>query len=90
MYLLTKCEFLCPTHSEAKQHEILASGAQKGLLQGQARRMGDLCPPQPKLPKGFQQSAFIFFIIFHCSLLQDTEYHSTCYTVVSCCLFYTQ
>ena len=69
---------------------MLAFGAQKGLLQGQARRMGDLCPPKPNLPKGFQQSAFIFLIIFHYSLLQDIESHSTCYTVVSYCLFYTQ
>ena len=30
-------------HSEAKLIEILGLGAEKGLLQGQARRMGDSC-----------------------------------------------
>lgn len=64
MYLLTKSKFMCPMHSEAKQNEILAFGAQTDLLQGQARRMGDLCPPKPKLPKGLQQSAFIFLNYF--------------------------
>ena len=33
---------LCLTHSEAKQTETLEFGAEQGLLQGQARRMGGL------------------------------------------------
>ena len=33
-------------------------GAEKGLLQGQARRMGGSCSPNPELLKGFEQSNF--------------------------------
>ena len=29
---------------------------------------------------------FLFHILFHYSLLQDTEYSSLCYTVYTCCL----
>ena len=38
---VTEQKFICPMHSEAKQTERF--GAEKGLLQGQARRMGGLC-----------------------------------------------
>ena len=44
--------------SKAKQTKMMEFGAEKGLLQGQARRIGGLCPKNPKLPKGFQQSIF--------------------------------
>ena len=70
--LVNQTQVHVPMHSEAKQTEILAFGAHLGpcrARQRQARRMGDLCPPKPKLPKGFQQSAFMFLIIFHYSLL---------------------
>ena len=43
----TELNFMCPTHSEAKQTKMSEFGAQKGLLQGHARRMGGLCPPKP-------------------------------------------
>jgi len=33
-------KFMCLTHSEAKQTKSLEFGAEKGVLQGQARRMG--------------------------------------------------
>ena len=58
VYLLLEHMFMCPTHSEAKQTETSEFGAEKGLLQGQAKsRVG--CTPQiPELPEGFQQSIF--------------------------------
>ena len=34
-------KFVCSTHSEAKQTATLKFGAEKGLLQGHARRMGE-------------------------------------------------
>ena len=37
-HLVTDSKFVCLTHSEAKQTETLAFGAEKGLLQGHARR----------------------------------------------------
>ena len=40
---ITEPKFVCPTHSEAKQTKTLELGAEKGLLQGQARRIGVLC-----------------------------------------------
>ena len=33
---------------------------------------------------------FLFQILFHYKLLQDTEYSSLCYTIGPYCLFYTQ
>ena len=45
-------------HSEAKQTEILESGAEKGLLQGHAKRWVAPALKSPELPKGFQQSTF--------------------------------
>ena len=49
---------MCPMHSEAKQTETSEFGAEKGLLQGHARRTGGLYPKNPELPKEFQQSIF--------------------------------
>ena len=40
-------KFMCLTHSEAKQAETSESGGEKGLLQGQARRMGSSCSKSP-------------------------------------------
>ena len=34
---------MCPMHSEAKQIKTSEFGAEEGLLQGQARRMGCSC-----------------------------------------------
>lgn len=51
--------FLCPTHSEAQEAEMLESGTEKGLLQGDARRKGGSCPPPPQnseLPEGFSKA----------------------------------
>ena len=36
-------KFMCPTHSEAKQIKTLEFGAERGLLQGRARRTGSSC-----------------------------------------------
>ena len=47
------CKSMCLMHSEAKQTETSEFGAEKCLLQGQARRMGSLCSKCPKLPEGF-------------------------------------
>ena len=33
-HIVTKCKFLCPTHSEVKQTEMSEFGSEKGLLQG--------------------------------------------------------
>ena len=33
-WTVMKCEFMCPTYSEATQTEVLEFGAEKGLLQG--------------------------------------------------------
>ena len=46
---ITKHKFVYHMHSEAKQTEMLQFGAEKGLLQGQARRTGSSCskPPTP-------------------------------------------
>ena len=49
---------------DTKQTETSESGAEKGLLQGRARRMGGLCPPNPELPEVFQQNFFIFLSSF--------------------------
>ena len=45
-------------HSEAKQTEMLEFGAEKGLLQDQARRMGGSCSKTLN-SLGFQGEAFI-------------------------------
>ena len=45
-------------HSEAKQTEMSEFGAEKGLLQGHARRWGGSGPKKPQAPEGFQQSTF--------------------------------
>lgn len=49
---------MCPIHSEAKQMEMSAFWANKGLLQEHRRRTGGLCSQNPKLPEKFQQSIF--------------------------------
>ena len=36
----TQAQFVCLTHSEEKPTETLEFGAEKGLFQGQARRVG--------------------------------------------------
>ena len=38
--IVTELKSVCPMHSEAKQTEMSEFGAEKGLLQGQARRTG--------------------------------------------------
>ena len=44
---------MCLTHSESKQTETSEFGAEKGLLQGQAKRMGNLCSKTPNSPMVF-------------------------------------
>ena len=41
--LITECQFICPTHREAKQTEMVMFWVEKDLLQGQAKRIGDSC-----------------------------------------------
>ena len=36
----------------------------------------------------YMYKSVFFFILFHCKLLQDTEYRSLGSTVGPCCLFY--
>ena len=60
--IVTKRKFVYLTHSEAKQTKTLKFGAEEGLLQGHARRMGYLCLKNSKLLKGFSQSIFFFSI----------------------------
>lgn len=40
---VTECKFECPTYGEVKQIETSEFGGERGLLQGQLRRMGGLC-----------------------------------------------
>ena len=47
---IAKHKFLYPAHSEAKQLETFTFGVEKGLWQGQARRMGGLCSKTPSSP----------------------------------------
>ena len=42
---------MCPKHSDAKQTEMLEFGAEKGLLQGHARRWVSQALKSLKLPK---------------------------------------
>ena len=46
---------LCPVHNEAKQTEKLEFGAEKGLLQGHARRQVVCAPKSTDLLEEFQQ-----------------------------------
>ena len=52
-----ECKFVCPTHRAAKQTEILESGAEKGWLQGQAKKkidgLGPKTLPAQLLAKSF-------------------------------------
>ena len=45
--LIPECKFMCPKHSEAKQTKTLEFGAEKGLLQDQARQTGASCSKTP-------------------------------------------
>ena len=51
--VLTERKFVCRTHSEAKQTEMPEFGAEKGLLQGHARRQVAPAPKSPQFSKGF-------------------------------------
>ena len=44
---VVKPKFVCPVHNEAKKTKTLGFGAEKGLLQGQARRTGGSCSKNP-------------------------------------------
>ena len=54
---VVKTKSVCLMHSEAKQTKMSESGAEKGLLQGQARRTGGLYSktqtPQSPSTRGF-------------------------------------
>ena len=43
----TRPKSMCPMHSEARHTEKSEFGAEKGFLQGQARRMGGPCSEDP-------------------------------------------
>ena len=56
--IVTQCKFMWSTHSESQQTEMFEFGAEKGLLQGHARRWV-VCDPKPPEPlKGICQSIF--------------------------------
>ena len=49
--------------------ETLESGAEKGLLQGHARKMAGSCPPKPRTPGRVSAKLFFFFHTHtHCIL----------------------
>ena len=57
--IVTESMFMWPTHSEPQQTEVFEFGADKGLLQGHARRWV-VCAPKPPEPlKGICQSIFL-------------------------------
>ena len=53
-----KLKFVCPMHGETEQTKTLEFGAEKGLLQGQARRVGELCSKSPNSLMGFREEFF--------------------------------
>ena len=53
---VTECKFECPMDGEVKQIETSEFGAERGLLQGQARRMGGLCSKNPNSLKSFSKA----------------------------------
>ena len=57
-HFVTECKFVYWTHSEAEQTETSEFGAEKGLLQGQARKMGELCS-KTWTPQWFSGEVFI-------------------------------
>ena len=61
-----KHKFVCPAHSEARHTKLLEFGAEKGLLQGQVRRMGGLCSclETPKSLRVLVKHLFCFPFIF--------------------------
>lgn len=52
-------KFTCSVHGEAKQSERAQFGAERGLLNGQARRMSGSCSKNLKPLNGFQRNVFI-------------------------------
>ena len=55
---VTEHKLVCPMHIQAKQIKMWEFGAEKGLLQGHARRWV-VCDPKPPEPlKGICQSIF--------------------------------
>ena len=53
---VTECKFGCPMYGEVKQIETSEFGAERGLLQGQSRRMGGLCSKIPNSLKSFSKA----------------------------------
>ena len=53
---VTECKFECPMYGEVKQIETSEFGAERGLLQGQSRRMGGLCSKIPNSLKSFSKA----------------------------------
>ena len=49
-----KPKFVCPMHSEAKQTKMSEFGADKGLLQGQAKSTGGFCSKDLNSPMVFR------------------------------------
>ena len=49
---------MCPMHSETKQTKMLVFGAEKGLLQGHARKQVVYVPPNLELPERFNKTFF--------------------------------
>ena len=57
--IVTERTFLWPAHSEPQQAEGFEFGADKGLLQGHARRWVVCAPKSPEPLKGICQSIFL-------------------------------
>ena len=55
LFSVTKHKFVCQMHSEAKQTETSEFGAEKSLLQGHARRMGDSASKTTELLTVFRE-----------------------------------
>ena len=55
---VTKCRFVHPTYSEAKQYRNIGVWSREKLIAGLCKEIGGSCPPNPEPFKGSQQSIF--------------------------------
>ena len=56
--LVNKRKFVCPMDSEAKQYRNIRVWSRERFIAGPCKEMGGLCPANPELLEGFQQSTF--------------------------------
>ena len=55
---VTKCRFVYPTHSEAKQYRNIGVWSREKFIVGLCKEIGGSCPPNSEPFKGSQQSIF--------------------------------